>query len=127
MTSRERYIMKYNFVKALSYNFFLQPKSRQRLTVSEDREDLIGDEAEVNNPPTGKRGRGRRRKKRNFAGELIDDKKIEDDEAPPVLSAQKQIQMTINLSEINRKLITVNPVFQNLHNHIRNKEICVCH
>jgi len=58
-----------------------------------------------------KRGRGRRRKKRNLAGDLIDDKKIEDDETPPILSAQKQIQMSINLSEINRKLYTVNPVF----------------
>ena len=39
------------------------------------------------------------------------DKKIEDDESGPMLSAQKQISLGINLSEINRKLIAVNPVF----------------
>ena len=74
------------------------------MTASEDREDMIGEDEP-------KRGRGRRRKKRNLAGDIIDDKKIEEDETPPVLSAQKQLHMSINLSEINRKLYTVNPVF----------------
>ncbi len=58
-----------------------------------------------------KRGRGRRRRKRNLAGELIDEKKIEDDEAGPVVPAHKQLCLGINLSEINRKLIAVNPMF----------------
>ena len=101
------------FCGCLSVLIF-QPKSRQRLTASEDREDMMGDDEP-------KRGRGRRRKKRNFAD--IDDKKIEDDETPPVLSVQKQIHMSINLSEINRKLYTVNPVFWNLEIN-RKKILC---
>lgn len=67
---------------------------------------MLGDDQEQ-----GKRGRGRRRRKRNLAGDLIDDKKIEDDEAGPILSPQKQLCMGINLCEINRKLVAVNPVF----------------
>lgn len=89
----------------------LKPKSsRQRLTasVSEDRDDIVGDD---NEQPANKRGRGRRRRKRNLAGELIDDKKIEDDEAGPTILPHKQICMGINLSEINRKLVAVNPIF----------------
>lgn len=91
-------------------NIFLQPKSsRQRLTasVSEDRDDpLVGEDVEQ-----PKRGRGRRRRKRNLAGELIDDKKIEDDEAIPALTIQKQKVLGISLCEINRKLLAVNPIF----------------
>ena len=85
--------------------------TRQRLTasVSEEREDI--DDTEQNN--SAKRGRvsGRRSKRRRNLADLIDEKKIEDDEAGPTLSAQKQISLGINLSEINRKLIAVNHVF----------------
>lgn len=42
---------------------------------------------------------------------MIDDKRIEDDEAAPVLSAHKQAMFGINLCEINRKLMVVNPTF----------------
>jgi hypothetical protein len=45
-----------------------------------------------------------------LAGEVYDDKKIEDDEAMPPVSAAKQAQMAVQLLEINRKLIGVNPV-----------------
>lgn len=77
-------------------------------SVSEDRDDLLGDELEQ---PAIKRGRGRRRRKRNLAGELIDEKKIEDDEVGPTILSHKQLYMGINLCEINRKLVAVNPIF----------------
>ena len=84
---------------------------RQRLTasVSEDRDDI---EASEQNS-AAKRGRvsSRRSRRKRTLADLYDDKKIEDDEAGPILSAQKQISLGINLSEINRKLIAVNPVF----------------
>ncbi|XP_057376445.1 UPF0547 protein C16orf87 homolog isoform X1 [Daphnia carinata] len=101
-----------DFYNASEYDKQRKPKSsRQRLaaSVSEDRDDLLGDESDQ--AAGNKRGRGRRRRKRNLAGELIDEKKIEDDEAGPVVPAHKQLCLGINLSEINRKLIAVNPIF----------------
>ncbi|XP_045024708.1 UPF0547 protein C16orf87 homolog isoform X2 [Daphnia magna] len=101
-----------DFYNASEYDKQRKPKSsRQRLaaSVSEDRDDLLGDESDQ---ATGnKKGRGRRKRKRNLAGELIDEKKIEDDEAGPILPAHKQLCLGINLCEINRKLVAVNPIF----------------
>ena len=86
-----------------------QPKSaRQRLqaSASEDRDDAYDEDA----GSSRRVGRGRRRRKKGLAGEVYDDKKIEDDEAMPPVSAAKQAQMSVQLLEINRKLIGVNPV-----------------
>ena len=69
---------------------------------------MLGDEFDQTIGNKG--GRGRRRRKRTRAGDN-DDKKIEDDEAGPVLPPQKQLCFGINLCEINRKLVAVNPIF----------------
>jgi hypothetical protein len=84
------------------------PRQRLAASVSEDRDDV--EDSEQNN--AAKRGRvsSRRSRRKRTLADLYDDKKIEDDEAGPILSTQKQISLGINLSEINRKLIAVNPV-----------------
>ncbi|XP_046441364.1 UPF0547 protein C16orf87 homolog [Daphnia pulex] len=100
-----------DFYNASEYDKQRKPKSsRQRLaaSVSEDRDDLLGDE--FDQTVGNKGGRGRRRRKRTRAGDN-DEKKIEDDEAGPVLPLHKQLCLGINLCEINRKLVAVNPIF----------------
>ena len=76
-------------------------------SASEDRDD--GDDQDLGSDRG--RGRGRRKKKKGLAGEMYNEKKVEDDEAMPSVSVPKQVQLSVGLLEINRKLVCVNPVF----------------
>jgi len=115
LSQQERYLSQSDGRNiSVTYVFrFLQPKMpRQRLTasVSEDRDD-IEDSEQNSAAKRGSRVSSRRSRRKRTLADLYDDKKIEDDETGPILSAHKQISLGINLSEINRKLIAVNPVF----------------